>query len=60
MQPALSMAVTTAEFITTASDAIDGVVSVYQTWEKAVGTIEAVMVIVDKIAEVIVGLSAYS
>ena len=60
MQPALSMAVTTAELITTASDAINGVVSIYQTWEKAVGTIEAVMVIVDKIAEVIVGLSAYS
>jgi hypothetical protein len=60
MQPALSMAITTAKVITTASDAIDDVVSVYQTWEKAVSTIEAVMVVVDKIAEVIVDLSAYS
>jgi hypothetical protein len=53
MQPALDIAITTTNIITTASDAIDGVVSVYQTWEKAVATMEAVMVVVDKIAEVI-------
>ena len=57
MQPVMGMAVTTANVITTASDAIDGVVSVYQTWEKVVTTMGAVMVMVDKIAEVIVGLS---
>ena len=60
MQPAMGMAVTTANVITTTSDAIDGVVSVYQTWEKVVATMGAVMVVVDKIAEVIVGLSTYS
>ena len=59
MQPALDIAVTTANIITTTSDAIDGVVSVYKTWEKVVATMEAVMVVVDKIAEVTVGLSAY-
>jgi hypothetical protein len=52
MQPALDIAVTTANVITTASDAIDDVVSVYQTWEKVVATMEVVMMVVDKIAEV--------
>ena len=60
MRPAMGMAVTTANVITTTSDAIDGVVSVYQTWEKVVATMGAVMVVVDKITEVIVGLSTYS
>jgi hypothetical protein len=60
MQPAMGMAVTTANVITTTSDDIDDVVSVYQTWEKVVATMGAVMVVVDKIAEVIVGLSTYS
>jgi hypothetical protein len=52
IQPALGMAITTANVITTASDAIDGVASVYQTWEKVVATMKAVMMVVDKIAEV--------
>jgi hypothetical protein len=60
MQPAMGMAVTTANVITTTLDAIDGVVCIYQTWEKVVATMEAVMVVVDKIAEVKVGLSTYS
>ena len=59
MQPALDTAITTTNVIITASDAINGVVSVYKAWEKAVATMEAVMEVVDKIAEVIVSLSAY-
>jgi hypothetical protein len=59
MQPTLAMAGTIANVITTASDVIDGVVSVYKAWEKAVATMETVMVIVAKIAEVVLGLSAY-
>lgn len=54
------MIVTTANVITTASDVIDNGDSVYQTWVKAVATMQAVMVAVDKIAEVIIiNLSAY-
>ena len=59
MQPTLDMAATVANVITTASDVIDGVVSVYKAWEKAVATMEAVMVFVAKIAEVVLGLSAH-
>ena len=54
MRSAVGIAITAANFTTTTSDAIDNVGSVYKTWEKAVGTLEAVMVVVDKIAEVIV------
>ena len=60
IHPALGMVVKTAKIITTAPDVIDNVVSVYKTWEEAVATMKAVMVIVDKIAEVIINLSAYT
>ena len=58
MQPALGMANTTAN-TTTVSDAIDSVISVYKTWEKAVATMKDVMVVVDTIAEVILNPSTY-
>jgi phage-related minor tail protein len=54
MQPVLGIALTTANIIAAAPDIIDDVVSVYKTWEEVVATLKAVMVIVDKIAEVIV------
>jgi hypothetical protein len=52
MKPALGIEITIANDITTASNVIDSVVSVYKTWEQAVATIKAVLVVVDKIAEV--------
>ena len=59
MQPPLGIAITASNVINTTSDAVDTVVSVYNTWEKVVATMQTVMVVVDKIAEVIVSLSAY-
>jgi len=35
------------------SAALDSVVDIYTTWEKAVGSVKLVMDVVDKIAEVI-------
>ena len=55
MQPVLgSMAIMAANIITTVPDVIDDGTSVYKAWENAITTMKAVMVIVDKIAEVVV------
>ena len=53
-QPALGIALTTVNIIAAAPDIIDDLVSVYKTWEEVVATMKAVMVVVDKIVEVIV------
>jgi hypothetical protein len=41
------MAITTADVVDTASDAISAVVSIYKAREKAVAAMEAVIVVVD-------------
>ena len=52
MQPVPGIAITAANLTITPPNAIDNVVSVYNTWQNAVGTLKVVMVVVDKIAEV--------
>jgi hypothetical protein len=54
MQSAGSMTIMAANMITTVPQVIDDGTSVYKVWENAVTTMKAVIVIVDKIAEVIV------
>ena len=44
MQPALGIAVATANSITTVLDAIDSAVSIYKMWEKVIATMKDVMI----------------
>jgi len=54
MQPASGSVTATAEVVMSFLGAVDSVVNIYTTWEKAIESIKLVMDVVDKIAEVII------